>query len=155
MISTSVLKLPNFDQLFLIKTDTSGMGMGAVLMQEGYPIAYISKPLSIKHQGLSTYEKELMAFVMVVMKWRYYLIGSHFIIRTDHQALKFLLEQKLTTNLQYKWLTKLLGLDYETQFKKRIENKVVDALSRRNEDLHDSSQPNTIMAITSIQHKWI
>ena len=69
---------------------------------------------------------------MTVTKWRYYLVRYHFIIRTDHQFLKYLLDQKLTTILQHKWLTKkLLGLDYKIQYKKGTENLATDALSRR------------------------
>lgn len=54
----------------------------------------------------------------------------HFIIKTDQQSLKFLLE-RVTSTLQQKWVTKLLGLDYEIQYKQRAANRVVDALSRR------------------------
>lgn len=90
---------------------------GAVLMQKGQPLAYLSKALSPKNLGLSVYEKELLAVVMTVVKWRHFLMGYHFIIKTDHQSLKFLLEQRLTTTLQYKCFAKLLGLDYEIQYK--------------------------------------
>lgn len=118
MSSASVLRLPDFTKAFVIEVDAYTKGMGAVLMQEGLPIAYLSKALSPRNLGLSIYEKELLAIVLAVTKWKHYLIGTHFIIRTDHQSLKFLLEQKLTTTLQCKWLTKLLGLDYEIQYKR-------------------------------------
>lgn len=68
--------------------------------------------------GLSVCEKELMALVLAITKWRHYLVGNHFIIKMDHQSLKYLLEQRLTSNLQYKWLIKFLGLDYEIQYKR-------------------------------------
>jgi hypothetical protein len=60
MTSTPVLTMPNFQEEFVIESDASDSGIGAVLMQRGHPIAiaYISKALSPKHQGLSTYEKE-------------------------------------------------------------------------------------------------
>ncbi|GJZ04252.1 putative mitochondrial protein [Tanacetum coccineum] len=60
MISAPVLSLPNFDQPFIVETDASGVGLGAVLQQNGHPIAYLSKTLSAKHQALSTYEKEFL-----------------------------------------------------------------------------------------------
>lgn len=71
----------------------------------------------------------LMNF-LAVAKWRHYLIGHHFIIKTDHQSLKYLLDQQHHSSLQYKWLSKLLGLDYEIQYKKGVENTGGAALSR-------------------------
>jgi len=130
MISAPVLALPNFSNPFVVETDASGSGIGAVLMQGGHPIAYFSKALSLKHQGLSAYEKELMALVLAVEKWRPYLLGRHFIIKTDHFSLKFLLGQKITTVFQSKWLPKLMGYDYEIQFRQGKENLAADGLSR-------------------------
>jgi len=124
MITVPVLALPNFSKPFTIETDASGVGVGAVLMQEGHPVAYFSKALSPRHQALSTYEKELMAVVLAVEKWRPYLLGRHFIIKTDHFSLKYLLEQKWTSAFQNKWLPKLLGYDYEIQYKQGKENLV-------------------------------
>lgn len=74
-----------------------------------------------------------MALVTAVGKWRHYLEGNHFIIKTDHKSFKFLLEQRITTPPQQKWLSKWLGLDYEICYKKGVENVVADALSRQHE----------------------
>lgn len=68
--------------------------------------------------GLSTYEKELLAVITAVQKWRAYLLGHQFIIMTDHEAIKHIMEQKLTTSLQQKWVSKLLGYDYVITHKK-------------------------------------
>ena len=97
MVSAPVLAMPNFSKPFVVETNTSGVGIGAVLMEEGHPIAYFSKALSSKHQGLSAYERELMVVVLAVEKWRPYLLGRHFVINTDHFSLKYLLGQKITT----------------------------------------------------------
>ncbi|XP_027102590.1 uncharacterized protein [Coffea arabica] len=121
MTTAPVLSMPDFEIPFVIETDACGVGIGAVLMQHGHPIAFLSKALSSQNLGLSVYEKELFALVLAVTKWKHYLVGHHFVIKTDHQALKHLLEQKLTHPLQHKWLTKLLGLDYEIQYKKGAE----------------------------------
>ncbi|XP_071917152.1 uncharacterized protein [Coffea arabica] len=129
--SAPVLRLPDFKKAFVVETDASGGGIEIVLMQEGHPIAFLRRALSPKNLGLSVYEKELLALVMAVTKGRHYLVGSHFIIRTDHRSLKYLLDQKLNTALQHKWMTKLIELDYEIQYKKGTENQVADALSRR------------------------
>nr|GEY28933.1 gypsy/Ty3 retroelement polyprotein [Tanacetum cinerariifolium] len=63
MMNALVLKLPNYKKMFIIKTDASREGIGAVLQQAGYPIAYYSKTLAPRHHKLSTYEKELLAII--------------------------------------------------------------------------------------------
>ncbi|GJX40654.1 putative mitochondrial protein [Tanacetum coccineum] len=130
MVTAPVLALPNFEQEFIVETDANGKGIRAVLCQNGHPIAYWSKTLSVKHQALSTYEKEFLAVVAALDKWKGYLLDRHFKIRTDHFSLKYLLNQKLTTPFQFKWLPKLLGYDYEIVYKKGSKNVVADALSR-------------------------
>lgn len=127
------MTLPDYTKPFIIETDASGTGVGAILMQQGRPIAYYSKALTPKQQSLSTYEKELWAIVLATHKWHSYLHGHRFIIKTDHQSLKYLLEQRLSMMLQQKWLAKLMGLDYEIMYKKGKENTVADALSRIHE----------------------
>lgn len=59
--TTPVLALPDFTKTFVIETDTSKKGVGAVLLQDGHPLAYISRALGPKNQMLSTYEKECLA----------------------------------------------------------------------------------------------
>ncbi|KAJ0846241.1 putative nucleotidyltransferase, Ribonuclease H [Helianthus annuus] len=99
-------------------------------MQEGHPLAFLSKPLSTKHQLLSVYEKELMAILLVVKQWHHYLVTKKFVIKIDHKSLKHLLTQKITTPLQQTWLAKLMGYTYEIVYKKGVDNKVADGLSR-------------------------
>lgn len=130
MTKPPVLALPDFNESFIVETDASSQGIGAVLMQRGHPIAFISKALSPKHLALSTYEKELLAVIHAVQKWNSYLLDRHFVIKTDQQSLKHLLENKVNTSFQQRWLSKLLGYDYEICYKKGYENKVADALSR-------------------------
>ncbi|KAJ4745598.1 polyprotein [Rhynchospora pubera] len=131
MATTPVLALPDFTKPFVIEADASQLGIGAVLLQDKKPLAYFSKGLCPKNQGLSTYEKELLALVSAVTKWKHYLIGGPFIIRTDHISLKHLLEQRVNTAMQHKSLSKLLGLHYTIEYKKGSHNIVADALSRR------------------------
>lgn len=67
LTSTSVLAMPNFNVPFLVETDDCDVSGVAVLMQQGQPIAYLIKGMSIKHQSLLVYDKNL-ALVMVVTK---------------------------------------------------------------------------------------
>lgn len=130
MTSAPVLVLPNFSLPFTIETDASGKGIGAVLQQQGHPIACASKALGLKAQCLSTYEKECLAILMAVDHWYHYLQCGQFIILTGQQSLTNLDDQWLSTPWQHKALTKLMGLNYKIVYKKGIGNKVADALSR-------------------------
>ena len=80
---------------------------------------------------MSTYEKELLVLVTGVHKWRPYLLGRPFVIKTDQQSLKYILEQRITTPAQQKWLAKLLGYLFVMEYKKGCENRVADALSKK------------------------
>ncbi|GKA00791.1 retrotransposon-related protein [Tanacetum coccineum] len=130
MINSSVLALPNFNVEFVIETDASSVGISAVLQQQGHPITYLSKTLATKHQALSAYENELLAVVMALQKWRGYLLDRDFKIKTDHFSLKYMLDQRITTPFQSKWLPKLLGFDYEFEYMKGKDNTIIDALLR-------------------------
>ena len=105
--------------------------MGAILTQGGGPIAYYSEALKGSALHLSTYDKEMLAIVKAVRKWRPYLLGKPFVIQIDQRSLKFLLGQRISTLTQIRWLPKLLGYDYIIRYKRGEENKGADALSRR------------------------
>ena len=130
LTSAPVLAMPNFSKPFVIKTDASGTGVGAVLMQQGHPLAFLSKSLSPRLQGLSMYEKEYLAILMAVEQWRSYLQLAEFHILTDHKSLVQLEDQRLHTSWQQKVFTKLLGLQYRIVYKKGVDNGAADALSR-------------------------
>ena len=131
MTTTPILAMPNFNDTFIVETDASGNGIGAVLQQQGKPIAFMSRALGVSKCSWSTYAKEMLAVVEAIRVWRPYLLGQHFIIQTDQRSLKYLLEQRITTPEQQKWVAKLLGYDYEIQYRPGRENSAADALSRR------------------------
>lgn len=110
MSSSPVLAMPRFDKPFSIETDASVLGIGAVLIQDGHPLAFLSKALGPRSRGLSTYEKEYMAILMAVQQWRSYLQLAEFIIYTDQQSLVQLTDQRLHTQWQQKLFSKLAGL---------------------------------------------
>ncbi|GJV16679.1 putative mitochondrial protein [Tanacetum coccineum] len=84
MVNAPVLKLPNFDETFVLETDASREGIGAVLQQGGHPIAYFSKTLAPRHYTLSTYEKELLVVIQALHKW----IGSKAYLFVYHGLLQ-------------------------------------------------------------------
>jgi hypothetical protein len=134
MCTTPVLALPDFTKTFVLECDALGKGIGVVLMQEGRPLAFTSKKLSERNLGKSIYEKEMLAILHVVDLWHPYLLGKRFQIKTDHQSLKYFLEQCISSPEQQKWVTKLFGYDYEIIYKKGKDNVVADALSQKYED---------------------
>jgi hypothetical protein len=95
-----VLALPNFSKGFVLETDASNVGIGAVLMQGGHPVAFLSQALCPQNQALSTYEKECLAIIFAVEKWRPYLQHQEFTILIDHQRLLHLIDQRLLTCMQ-------------------------------------------------------
>ena len=131
----SVLALPDFTKPFTMECNVSRLGLGAVLMQDHWPIAYHSQALKCSKLSLSTYEKEFLALVVAVKKWRPYLLGRPFIIKTNHHSLEYLLEQRVGTTAQQKWISKLLGYAFIMEYKQGRENVVPDALSKRHCDV--------------------
>lgn len=130
MINTPVLQLPDFSEPFILETEASYGGIGAVLMHDKHPIAYLSKALGPKSMGLSIYEKEFLAIILVVQKYRAYLICGTFIVRTDQKSLKYLLEQKIYTPLQHKYMTKLKGYTNTIEYKKGNENMAANVVAQ-------------------------
>jgi hypothetical protein len=149
MCSAPVLALPNFQKPFAIETDACGTCIGVVLLQDGHPLAYISKALGPKSQGLSTYEKEYLAILMATQQWRCYLQHNEFSIFTDQKSLTQLSDQRLHTHWQQKVFTKLLGLQYRIVYKQGVENRVADVLYRT------SSHEHSCAAISSVTPQWI
>jgi len=90
LVTAPVLALPNFKIPFILETDAPGHGIGAVLMQDGRPLAYYSSSLCPRNAALSTYEKEALAILEALKKWRHYLLGNDVIIKTDQQSLNFI-----------------------------------------------------------------
>jgi hypothetical protein len=101
-----------------------------------------------------TYEKEYIAILLAVEYWRSYLQFQEFCIVTDHKSLLHLDDQRLHTSWQQKVFTKLLGLNYKIVYKKGVENKVADALSRKPsvEVLLESSD---CYSLSVCQPKWL
>jgi hypothetical protein len=146
-----VLQMPDFDSPFMVDYDASGIGFGAVLHQGEGPLAFFSHPFAARHHKLAAYEREIIGLVQAVRRWRPYLWGWPFRVRTDHYILKFLLDQRLSTLLQHQWISKLFGYDFTVEYRPGRLNTVADALSRRDtEDVaEDVVASGTVMCIRS------
>ena len=88
MMTTPVLALSDFGKTFVIEADASKVGINAVLMHDGHPLTYTSKALPPSHLKMTIYDKEMLTIIHAVAKWRLYLIGRCFQIKTDHESLK-------------------------------------------------------------------
>ncbi|KAF7806156.1 Ty3/gypsy retrotransposon protein [Senna tora] len=153
MTQAPVLSLPNFQQQFVVETDASNSGIGAVLSQQGHPIAYFSKKLTSRMTKASTYVRELYAITQAVMKWRHYLLGKKFLIKTDHKSLKELMHQVIQTPDQQFYLSKLLGFEYEIVYRTGKTNMVADALSRKDEYTEVTDDERQLMLLSEVKHE--
>uniref|UniRef100_A0A2N9GVB3 RNA-directed DNA polymerase n=1 Tax=Fagus sylvatica TaxID=28930 RepID=A0A2N9GVB3_FAGSY len=117
LTNAPLLSLPNFSKTFEIECDASGVGIGAVLMQEGRPIAYFSEKLSGAALNYPTYDKELYALVWALETWQHYLWPKEFVIHTDHESLKHLKGQHKLNKRHARWVEFIETFPYVIRYK--------------------------------------
>jgi hypothetical protein len=131
LTTAPVLTLPQGIEGFVVYTDASGIGLGAVLMQHGKVVAYSSRQLKDHERNYPTHDLELAAVVHALKIWRHYLYGAQFEIFTDHQSLKYIFTQKELNLRQRRWIELLKDYDFALQYHPGKANVVADALSRK------------------------
>ncbi|KAL9276050.1 Retrovirus-related Pol polyprotein from transposon 297-like protein [Drosera capensis] len=99
-----VLTLPDFNQVFEVECDASGVGIGAVFVQGQRPIAYFSAKLTGAKKNYSTYDKKFYAIVRALDHWNHYLRPGQFVLYSDHEALKFINNQHKLNSRHAKWM---------------------------------------------------
>ncbi|KAL5543368.1 hypothetical protein UlMin_007152 [Ulmus minor] len=129
LTSAPILTIPNGEEGFVIYSDASKIGLGAVLMQNGKVIAYASRQLKDHERNYPTHDLELAAVVFALKIWRHYLYGVHCQIFTDHKSLKYFFTQKELNMRQRRWLELVKDYDCEILYHPGKANKVADALT--------------------------
>ena len=129
-----ILQLPDASKQFILRTDASQDGVGAVLMQESeggiFPVAYHSRKLKAAEKNYSTVEKELLAVVDGIKKYYYYLFGAQFILETDHMPLTSIGTTKTANARLTRWALYLQQFNFLIKYIKGSDNVGADLMSR-------------------------
>ena len=132
--SPPVLQLPDITKPFVVRTDASSCGLGAVLLQywDGvpHPVAYASRKLLDRQTRYSTVERELLGVVFAVNKFKYYLLGQRFVLEVDHRPLVYLNKFKGDNPRLMRWALTLQAYDFRLVYLPGNDNIGADMLSR-------------------------
>ncbi|KAJ1206276.1 hypothetical protein NDU88_001685 [Pleurodeles waltl] len=135
MCTAPVLQAPDYSKEFVVQTDASEHGIGAVLSQlneEGLdqPVAFISRRLLPRERRWSAIEREAFAVVWALKKLRPYLFGAHFRVQTDHRPLRWLMQMRGENPKLLRWSISLQGMDFMVEHRPGTEHANADGLSR-------------------------
>ena len=139
LVSSPVLTFPNFDKSFVLETDTSIQGLGAVLSQKQadgklHPVAYASRSLATNEERYAITDLETLAVVWAISHFQYYLYGHDVTVCTDHQAVKAILGSPNASGKHARWWSKVYSSGLRTidiTYRPGRENNNADALSRQ------------------------
>ena len=129
LCNAPVLALPDFTKPFEVVCDACGVGLGAVLLQAGKPIAFEGKRLSEAEQNYDVGEQEMLAVVHALELWRCYLDGTDFVVVTDHSPNTFFANKKLLSPRQRRWAERLSPFNFTWEYRPGRIN-VADPISR-------------------------
>ena len=134
LMSKPILCLPDYSKTFCLRTDASDKGLGAVLLQNvdgtNMPIAYASRKLLDREANYATIEKELLAIMWGIDKFKSYLYGKEFVLQTDQQPLTYLRNMRNSNGRLMRWALSLQSLSFRIEYIKGQDNVGADILSR-------------------------
>ncbi|XP_078437651.1 uncharacterized protein LOC144708274 [Wolffia australiana] len=109
MTEARVLKLPDFNKLFEVACDASGVGIGGVLSQEGHPIEYFSEKMNETRKRYDKYNREFYALIQALRHWHHYLLPKEFVLFLHHSALHHLHVQRKVSDRHARWIAYDVG----------------------------------------------
>ena len=134
LVTTPILKLPDFARVFVLRSDASDFGLGAVLLQvyesHYFPVSYASKKLLPRETRYSVIEKECLGLVWAIKKFESYLYGREFVLQTDHEPLVYINRVKVDNNRVMRWALFLQPYRFRIEAIKGSSNHGADYLSR-------------------------
>ena len=133
LVSPRILDYPQLHDRFVLTTDASDVGLGAVLSTErGSVVEFASRTLTAAEQKYTTTEKECLGILWAIRKFRHYLIGAHFTLKTDHKPLQWLESSRNQAHSQHleRWSLELRAYDFTVVHRSGRCNQTADALSR-------------------------
>jgi hypothetical protein len=149
MVTEPILVFPNWSKAFHVHVDAYSIALGEVLEQTGegdidYPLAFSSRNLSTAEINYTTTEREGLAMVYALHKFRHYLLGGHFKMFIDHSVLKYLVNKPMLGGRICRWLLMFQEYDFEIIVKPGRMNKRPDHLSRLEHGEEPTSLEDTL-----------
>ncbi|CDF38169.1 unnamed protein product [Chondrus crispus] len=135
LVSPPILALPRYGKKYTLDTDACAYQVGCALLQEQpsgdrLPIGYWSRALTDAEKNYTTTEKECLAVVWSILTLRPYLYGNTFDLRTDHEALRWVLNLADSSGRLARWRLRLAEYDYEVKYRPGIKHQLADGVSR-------------------------
>ena len=134
LAAAPILHLPDHEKGYILRTDASDVGIGAVLLQKHgeqlFPISYASRKLLPRERAYAIIERECLALVWVTARFHMYLYGKEFLLETDHHPLAYLTTAKVNNSRVMRWALSLQQYRFTVKAIKGSENVGADFLSR-------------------------
>ena len=144
-MTVPVLAFAHLEKPFILETDASGIGLGAVLLQEQedgklYPVTYASRALRRSQKNYHSSKLEFLALKWAITEqFREYLMCKPFTVRTDNNPLTYIMTMPNLDAMGHRWVSALAGFDFKIEYLKGTDNKVTDVLSQVETRLDDAT----------------